>query len=86
MPKRYKRIPIDLAKRIAKEFDKDQVIILTLDKTWALQSVTTYGKTFKDCVNAAEGGNRIKKALGWPEEECHAKPARQKRKEAKKRG
>lgn len=80
----YKRIPIATAKRIAKEFEKDQVIILTLDKQHELQSVTTYGKTYEDCVNAAEGGNRIKRALGWPEKLCKAKPARQKRKEAQR--
>lgn len=43
-------------------------------------AVTTYGKTISDCENAAEGGNAIKKLLGWPEELCNAKPKRSKNK------
>jgi len=73
-----KRIPIAAAKRIADEYDKDQVIVVTWDKATGTTWVTTYGKTVQECVQAAEGGNRVKRALGWPESLCNAKPARAK--------
>jgi hypothetical protein len=41
----------------------------------------TYGKTLAQCEDAAKAGNFLKKALGWPEELCTTKPAKQKRKE-----
>lgn len=72
----YKRIPITAAKRIAKDFDKDQVIIVTWDKKYGRTHVTTYGKSIKECKQAADGGNFVKKALGWPDELCKAKPSR----------
>lgn len=75
-----KRIPIAAAKHIADEFGKDQVIVVTWDKTTGTTWVTTYGKTVDECTQAAEGGNRVKRALGWPESLCSAKPARAKRK------
>ena len=74
----YKQIPIRAAARIAKEFDKDQVFILTWDKAYGRTHVTTYGKTIEDCKQAAEGGNELKRNLGWPEELCKAAPPRAK--------
>lgn len=71
-----KRIPIAAAKRIADEYSKDQVIVVTWDKATGTTWVTTYGKTVEECAQAAEGGNRVKRALGWPEILCNAKPAR----------
>ena len=72
----YKDIPIDAAKNIAEKCNKDQVIIVAWDKKLAKTHVTTYGKSLRDCREAAQGGNRVKKALGWPDELCHAKPER----------
>jgi hypothetical protein len=74
----YKRIPITAAKRIAKDYDKDQVIIVTWDKKHGRTHVTTYGKSTEECRQAADGGNLVKKALGWPDELCKAKPSRAK--------
>lgn len=76
----YKKIPISAAKTIANKYDKNQVIIVTWDKKHGLTHVTTYGKTIEECEQAATGGNFIKKALGWPDKLCHAKPARSKKK------
>ncbi len=73
---KYKKIPITAAKRIAKDYDKDQVIIVTWDKPHGTIHVTTYGKTIKDCGEAAQGGNFVKKALGFPEDDCNAVPVR----------
>ena len=76
---RYRGIPIRAARRIAEEFGKDQVIILTWDGAHGRTHVTTYGRTVGACAQAAEGGNRLKRALGWPEELCRAEPARARR-------
>lgn len=76
-----KRIPITIAKRFAEQFSCSQVIILAFD-TGGRTHVITYGKTTKDCEQAAEGGNRMKRVMGWPEELCKAKPARLRQKEA----
>lgn len=74
-----KRIPIRAAKTIADEFSQDQVVVLTFDRATGMTHVVTYGKTLEDCKQAAEGGNRMKRLMGWPEELCNAKPARARR-------
>jgi hypothetical protein len=73
---KYKGIPISVAKRIAAEYNKNQVIIVTWDEKYGKTHVTTYGKTIKECEQAAIGGNFVKRALGWPDEKCHDKPKR----------
>jgi hypothetical protein len=59
-----KRIPIKVAKQIAKEHCMKQVIVVAWDgdKT----HVVTYGMCAEDCDQAAQGGDFVKKALGWP--------------------
>jgi len=74
--KKSKRIPIKAAKEFAKNFEKDQVIILTWDKKTNSTWVTTYGKSLKDCEQAANGGNEIKRLLKWPENKCNDIPNR----------
>ena len=73
-----KRIPIKIATQISKEYGQTQVIIVTWDKANNRQHVVTYGKSMEDCKQAARGGNFVKKARGWPDEECNAVPARAK--------
>lgn len=70
----YKEVPISAAQRIAEEFDKDQVIIVTWDAAHQTQHVTTYGKSRKASAQAAQGGNFVKEALGWPDRLCHDAP------------
>lgn len=72
-----KRIPIKAAVDIAKKYDQSQVIIVTFEKDTGKCHVVTYGRSLEDCKQAAKGGNFVKRALGWPEEMCNAKPARQ---------
>jgi len=72
----YVDVPIEAAKRIAKEFDKNQVIVVCWDNKHGKSHVTTYGKSKLDCALAAKGGNFVKTALGWPESMCNAKPER----------
>ncbi len=71
-----KKIPIQVCKEISKKYRQDQVILVTWDKTENRTHVVTYGKTIKDCEEAAIGGNKVKKTLGWPDEMCHAVPDR----------
>ncbi len=81
MKKTGKRIPISDAKRIGKERGYSQVIIVTHDKNTGIESVCTWGENQQDCEMAAEGGNFVKKALGWPDKNCKSKPRRQTKKE-----
>lgn len=73
-----KRIPISAAKRIAEELGLKQIILTAWDGE--LMHVVTYGKTIADCEQAAIGGNFVKKALGYPEEDCKTMPSRWKAK------
>jgi hypothetical protein len=59
-----KRIPINQAKAFAIANDLKQVIIAGWDGK--LTHIVTYGDTVEACEQAAMGGNKIKKALGWP--------------------
>lgn len=72
-----KRIPIAAAKRLAQAHGCRQVIILAWDGKET--HVVTYGETKGDCIQAAEGGNKVKRALGWPEDLCKAEPYRARR-------
>lgn len=73
-----KRIPIATAKRIADEHGQKQVIVVTFGDD-GITHVVTYGKSVEDCDQAAIGGNFVKRALGWPDELCHAESSRVKR-------
>lgn len=70
------RIPIQAAKDVAEKHGCKQVILMAWDGEKA--HVVTYGKTLEDCYQAALGGDRIKKALGWPES-LNAEPSRVKK-------
>lgn len=62
-----KPIPITAGKRIAVEFDYDQVVIVAR-KVGGGEHVTTYGKDKANCAVAAKMGNFFKhKLMGWPE-------------------
>ena len=59
-----KRLPIKVAKDIAKQYEQRQVIVVTWDGY--VTHVVTYGKSLKECDQAATGGDRVKEALNWP--------------------
>lgn len=71
-----KKISIESARQIANNFGYTQVVIFALNERSGVQHVTTYGTTGQACQEAADAGNKLKKALGWPDEFCHAKPER----------
>jgi len=69
-----KEITIEMAKEISDKTDYPEIVIFGYDPVCGTQHVTTYGKTKEQCKDAAIAGNYLKKALNWPEEDCHAEP------------
>lgn len=68
-----KNIPISLLKKISKEFGYDHIIMFCTVGT--VQYIATFGNNIEQCDQAAQFGNRLKDALGWPES-LHALPPR----------
>ena len=60
------RVPIAAAKGVARSYGLRQVILAAWDGERT--HVVTFGVSIEDCDQAALGGNKIKKALGWPED------------------
>ena len=75
-----KHIPILEAKAISKKYNYPEVVIFAYDPETKNQHVTTFGQSQAQCEDAARAGNHLKRALGWPERLCHAKPVKQKSK------
>jgi hypothetical protein len=75
-------IPIEVAKKIADEYDQSIVTIIAWEgesssSKSGVTHVVTYGRSAKECDHAADLGNQIKKKiLKWPDDQCHAKPKR----------
>lgn len=78
-----KEITIAMAKQISKKTGYPEIVIFGYDPISGKQHVTTYGETKVQCIDAAKAGNFIKKACGWPDEFCHAKPNKQSLKDKK---
>ena len=76
MSDKYIEVPIVATKAIARTYGKDQVIIIAYDKKHNKTHVTTYGHSITDSAQAGEAGNKLKKALGWPDQRCHDEPER----------
>jgi hypothetical protein len=72
-----KEITIDMAKQISRKTGYPEIIILGYDPISGQQHVTTYGETKTQGLDAAKAGNFIKRACGWPDELCYAKPSKQ---------
>lgn len=51
----YKGVPIEVAKQIAEQYSKDQVIVVTWDSAFGMCHVVTYGKNKDDSLQAAKG-------------------------------
>lgn len=75
------RIPIQPLKDLAKKFGLTHVILLAHQDGSELDHVVTYGKTVEQCSQAADFGNRLKEALGWPAS-LFAQPSRVKKLQA----
>lgn len=66
------KIPVAVAKEVAKTTGCRQIILLAWDGE--LTHIVTYGKSVEDCEQAAFGGNMLKRKWGWPE--CNDHPSR----------
>jgi hypothetical protein len=69
-----KVIPISTARYLSQKFKYPEIVIFAYDPSTGKQHITTYGKSKAQCLDAAQAGNYLKKALRWPEEECNAQP------------
>lgn len=63
-------VPVEAAAAFADLYKKDQVIILTWDKLTDTKTVTSWGKSVFNSVNAAAAANEFKKLLNFPKSQC----------------
>ena len=76
MPTETKKIPVSALKKFADEYGYDHLIMFcTAEK---MQYIATYGKTIEQCDQAAQFGDKLKDAMGWPKS-LHAMPSRVKK-------
>lgn len=62
-------IPISAAKKIAEQYDWEQVIVIARNCTTGAEHCTTYGINRAHCGAAAKIGNFLKyKVMGWTKE------------------
>ena len=66
-------IPIKALKELSQKYGYDHIICFATKGK--MQYVATYGRTLKECDEAAQFGNKMKGGLGWPES-LHAMPSR----------
>jgi hypothetical protein len=59
------RIPVSAAKRFGEEQGCRQVIVFAWDGERT--HCVTWGKSVEDCAQAADGGNKLKTFMGWPD-------------------
>lgn len=67
-------ITIADAKQVSEKSGYPEIVIFGYDPETGEQHITTFGKTKKQCLDAAQAGNSLKKFLGWPKADCDAKP------------
>lgn len=58
-----KDVPFSVARKFCEDYEKDQVIILSWDRTTKDTWITTFGVSDEDSEMAANGGNEIRKFL-----------------------
>jgi hypothetical protein len=67
------KISIKKVKEIREELGATHLIIFAIDAD-KIQHIATHGLTEQNANEAAEGGDRLRAALGWPEKLCKVKP------------
>ena len=70
-----KKIPVSELKAFSDKHGLVECVLVGREKDNTVH-VMTYGKSKKQCLDAANSGNNLKRYLGWPEEKCHDKPER----------
>lgn len=66
-------ITIARAKEIRESLGATHLVIFTVDEG-GKQHVATHGQTERHAREAAKAGNKLKAALGWPENLCSSSP------------
>lgn len=68
------RLPIKAAKDVAKAYKRDQVIIVAWEAKRRLLNVVSYGRTLKDCEQAAarDIGEMARRVRCAPAKQCDA--------------
>ena len=66
-------IKIAQVKAWREDIDATHLVVFAIDRE-GRQHVTTHGETEQNAQEAAKAGNKLKAALGWPEDLCRAKP------------
>lgn len=60
------RIPIKALKELSKKYNLSHVILFAHHPDSKDDHIVTYGKSVKDCSQAADFGNLIKDFMDWP--------------------
>ena len=69
------RLPIKALRELAKKFGYSHVVVFAYDRNKNMSHIATYGRTIKECDQAAQFGDMLKDALHWPES-LHTVPNR----------
>lgn len=69
------KIPIKALKEFAHKYGLTHIIMLSHDIDGKSDHIATYGRTTEQCSQAADFGNKLKDAMGWPKS-LHAQPSR----------
>lgn len=67
------KIPIAAAKAIREQLRATHLVIFAVDESGE-QCVATHGQTQIHAKESAKAGNKLKRALGWPEDLCQSTP------------
>ena len=72
------RLPIKALKELANQYGYSVVVVYAFESERKMSHVATWGRSIKLCDQAAQWGNMMKDALGWPKI-LHAEPNRVKK-------
>ena len=67
------KIGIAQVKAWREEIDATHIVVFAVGRD-GRQHVATHGETERDAREAAQDGNELKSALGWPENLCRERP------------
>lgn len=71
-------VPIERLKELSKQYHLSHLILFAYHPESKEHHIVTYGQTQEGCGQAADFGNQLKDALGWPES-LHKQPSRVRR-------
>ena len=73
------RIPIKRMEELSKRYNLSHIVLFAHEGEGNTHHIVTYGRTTEGCGQAADFANKLKEALGWPEELLLEQPSRVKR-------